>query len=72
MRLRALQAVAAQQPAEDISVKDEPSEAKPQVRHDAGDEGAGKTYDEGYIAPHPGSANTQGHEVSADGSYMLM
>lgn len=31
----ALQALAAQQPAEDISVKDEPSEAKPQVRHGA-------------------------------------
>ena len=27
-----LQALAAQQPAEDISVKDEPSEAKPQAR----------------------------------------
>ena len=42
------------------------------MRHDAGVEGAGKTYDEGYIAPHPGSANSQGPEVSADGSYMLM
>ena len=32
MRMRASQALAAQQPAEDISVKDEPTEAKPQVR----------------------------------------
>lgn len=66
------QGVVMQLPAEDISVKEEPTVAEPQVRHDAGDEGAHKNYDEGYIAPHPGSKHTQGEAVSADGSYMLM
>ena len=75
---RGAQGAALQRPAEDTEHKGEPSVEKPQIRHDAGDtrhdasgETKSKTYDEGYIAPHPGSANQDEPDDDTAGTYMM-